>query len=185
MMKKKILLSSVVLILIFTVTLSFADETNVKYFALDAVEKGWAYFNREDYETAFKRFNQATIIDPDFAPGYFGKAYIYSIQDNLDSAIENYRKTIELADPPYSHAYGNLGLALLIKGQNKEGHEMLLKALEIDPNNGDAHVNIAQSYCAQKESKKAWSYLKKAQELNASIDPGLLEEMKSECPENK
>ena len=151
MIKKKILLSAVVLMSIFTVTLSFANETNIKSFALDAVEKGWAYFNRGDYETALKRFNQATIIDPDFAPGYFGKAYIYSIQDNLDSAIENYRKTIELADPPYSHAYGNLGLALLIKGQSVEGHEMLLKALEIDPNNGDAHVNIAQSYCAQKE----------------------------------
>ena len=185
LMKKKILLSAVICMLIFTTTLSFANETNIKSFALDAVEKGWAYFNQGDYETALKRFHQATIIDPDFAPGYFGKAYIYSIQDNLDSAIENYRKTIELADPPYSHAYGNLGLALLIKGQNKEGHEMLLKALEIDPNNGDAHVNIAQSYCAQKDSKKAWSHLKKAQELNASIDPGLLEEMKSECPENK
>ena len=184
-MKKKIILSAVICMSIFTTTLSFANETNIKSFALDAVHKGWAYFNKGDLETALKRFHQATIIDPEFAPGYFGKAYIYSIQDNIDSAIENYRKTIELADPPYSHAYGNLGLALLIKGQNKEGHEMLLKALEIDPNNGDAHVNIAQSYCAQKDRKKAWNHLKKAQELNASIDTGLLEELKSECPENK
>ena len=184
-MKKIILLSAVILMLIFTVTLSFANETNIKSFALDAVEKGWTYFNRGDYETALKRFNQATIIDPEFAPGYFGKAYIYSIQDNIDLAIENYRKTIELADPPYSHAYGNLGLALLIKGQSVEGHQMLLKALEIDPNNGDAHVNIAQSYCAQKDSKNAWDHIKKAQELNASIDPGLFDEMKSECcPKN-
>ena len=106
-------------------------------------------------------------------------------RDNLDLAIENYRKTIELADPPYNHAYGNLGLALLIKGQSEEGHQMLLKALEIDPDNGDAHVNIAQSYCAQKDSKNAWDHIKKAQELNASIDSGLFEEMKSECPRNK
>ena len=184
-MRKQNLPITIVFILNFFVAPRNADEKDIKPFAVDAVEKGWAYFNRGDLDTALKRFNQATIIDPNFAPGYFGKAYIYSIQDNIDLAIENYRKTIELADPPYSHAYGNLGLALLIKGQSVEGHQMLLKALEIDPDNGDAHVNIAQSYCAQKDSKKAWDHIKKAQELNASVNPGLIEEMKSECPENK
>jgi Tfp pilus assembly protein PilF len=184
-MKKHLLPVTIILMLIFPITPGIAAKTGIKSFALDAVEKGWAYFNRGDYETALKRFNQATIIDPEFAPGYFGKAYVYSLQDNLDLAIENYRKTIELADPPYSHAYGNLGLALLIKGQLVEGHQMLLKALEIDPDNADAHVNIAQSYCAQEDSKKAWDHIKKAQELKASIKPGLIEEMKSECPEKE
>jgi Tfp pilus assembly protein PilF len=184
-MKKHILSVTIILMLIFPIAPGIAAKPDIKSFAVDAVEKGWAYFNRGDLDTALKRFNQATIIDPNFAPGYFGKAYVYSIQDNIDLAIENYRKTIELADPPYSHAYGNLGLALLIKGQSVEGHQMLLKALEIDPDNGDAHVNIAQSYCSQKDSKKAWDHIKKAQELNASVNPGLIEEMKSECPENK
>jgi len=184
-MKKHLFPVTIILMLIIPITPAIAAKTDIKSFAVDAVEKGWAYFNRGDYETALKRFHQATIIDPDFAPGYFGKAYIYSIQDNIDLAIKNYRKTIELADPPYSHAYGNLGLALLIKGQLVEGHQMLLKALEIDPDNADAHVNIAQSYCAQEDSKKAWDHIKKAQELKASIKPGLIEEMKSECPEKE
>ena len=131
-------------------TSGIAANTIIKPFAKDAVDKGWSYYYKGDYETALKRFNQATIIDPDFAPGYFGKAYIYSIQDNLD-LVENYRKTIELADPPYSHAYENMGFALLIKGQLVEGYKMLLKALEIDPDNGDANVNIAQSYCAKRD----------------------------------
>lgn len=87
-MKKLILLFPVILMLIFTVILSFANETKTKSIASDAVEKGWAYFNRGDLETALKRFNQATIIDPNFAPGYFGRAYVYSVQDNLDLAIE-------------------------------------------------------------------------------------------------
>jgi len=161
-----------------------AQERNIKPFAKDAVEKGWLYFNNGDLETALRRFHQATIIDPEFAPGYFGKAYVYSAQNNHDSAIENYRKTIELADPPFSHAYGNLGLALLMKGQKEEGQRMLLKALEIDPNNGDAHVNIAWSYCEQKENKKAWEHIQKAQELKAMIEPSLLKEMETVCPSN-
>jgi len=171
-------------ILFLFATLGSAEERNIKPFAKDAVEKGWSYFNNGDLETAFKRFHQATIIDPKFAPGYFGKAYVYSLQNKLDLAIENYRKTIELADPPFSPAFSNLGLALLMKGQNEEGHKMLLKALEIDPKNGDAHVNIAQSFCERKQNKKAWEHIRKAQSLKARIAPGLLSEMQSECPDN-
>ncbi len=183
MKKISAVISAISILLLFSV-LGNAEERNIKPFAKDAVEKGWAYFNKGDLETAFKRFHQATIIDPGFAPGYFGKAYVYSVQNKLDLAIENYRKTISLANPPFSHAYGNMGLALLMKGQKKEGHKMLLKALEIDPNNGDAHVNIAQSFCEQKENKKAWAHIRKAQSLKARIDPDLLSEMESECPEN-
>ena len=153
-MKKISAIISVISILLLFSGLGNAEERNIKPFAKDAVEKGWAYFNKGDLETAFKRFHQATIIDPEFAPGYFGKAYVYSVQNKLDLAIENYRKTITLATPPFSHAYSNMGLALLMKGQKEEGHKMLLKALEIDPNNGDAHVNIAQSFCEKKENKK-------------------------------
>jgi len=61
---------------------------------------------------------------------------------------------------------------------------MLLRALKIDPNNGDAHVNIAQSFCEQNESKKAWSHIRKAQGLKANIAPDMLSEMESACPEN-
>lgn len=159
-----------------------SEEIDIKPYAKDAVDKGWKYFNNGDLETALKRFHQATIIDPKFAPGYFGMAYVYSMQNKLDFAIENYRKTINLANPPFSPAYSNLGLALLMKGNKNEGHESLLKALEIDPNNGDAHVNIAQSFCEQKQNKKAWEHIAKAQVLKARVAPELLQEMKVECP---
>ncbi|HAW52384.1 MAG TPA: hypothetical protein DCX54_08685 [Flavobacteriales bacterium] len=180
-MKKLSILVSVITILLFCTILS-SEGKDIKPFAKDVVEKGWAYFNNGDLETALKRFHQATIIDPEFAPGYFGKAYVYSVQNKLDKAIENYRKTIVLADPPFSPAYSNLGLALLMQGQKDEGHKMLLKALEIDPNNGDAHVNIAQSFCEQNKNKKAWEHIEKAKELRARIAPEIFKEMKDNCP---
>jgi Tfp pilus assembly protein PilF len=40
--------------------------------ARGAVELGWQYFGKGDSETALKRFNQARILKPDFAPSYFG-----------------------------------------------------------------------------------------------------------------
>lgn len=173
-----------ILIIFLIIFSNTSHAKDIKPYAKDAVEKGWAYFNKGDLETAFKRFHQATIIDPNFAPGYFGKAYVYSIQNKLDEAIINYRKTIELAEPPFSHAYGNLGLALLMKGYKEEGHKMLLKALEVDPNNGDAHISIAQSYCDQNNNEKAWEHIKIAQGLKVKIAPELLNEMTASCPNN-
>ena len=182
-MKKNIYFIVAISVLFVFSFLAHADEKrNIKPYAKAAVEKGWAYFDKGDLDTAFKRFHQATIIDPEFAPGYFGKAYVYSVQNKYDLAIENYRKTIELAKPPFSPAYSNLGLALLKKGQKDEGHKMLLKALEINPNDESAHVNIALSYCEQKQGKKAWEHIQKAQALKLRIPPDFLDRMKKECP---
>jgi Tfp pilus assembly protein PilF len=179
---KKILITVFIIAITASVLPCFSAETGAEKFALDATEKGWNYFNSGDLETALKRFHQATILDPKFAPGYYGKAYVYSFQNKLDLAIENYRKTIELADPPYTHAYGNLGLALMMSGKEQEGFQMVQKALEIDPNNGEAHISLTNYYCSEKNGKLARVHLEKAIAIGVQPDPRLVEEMKKECP---
>ena len=150
--------------------------------ARDATAKGWRYFNIGDHDTALKRFRQATILDPDFAPGYYGVGYIYSLRNRLGLAIKYYRKAIELADPPDSHAYGNLGLALIKSGQEQEGFLMVQKALEIDPDNGEAHLSLAGYYCSEKNGSLARGHLETAEALGARPGPRLIEEMKTRCP---
>ena len=98
------------LLILSTANLSVAQD--VKQHAQGAVELGWRYFNKGDMDTALKRFNQALILNPDFAPAYFGIAYVYSVQNKLDLAVQNYKKSIE-KDPTHSDSYSNLGLALL------------------------------------------------------------------------
>ncbi len=171
-----------VLAIFLSVVPCYSTEIAAEKFALDATEKGWQFFNNGDLETALKRFHQATILDPVFAPGYYGKAYVYSFQNKLDLAIENYRKTIELADPPFTHAYGNLGLALMMSGEEQEGFKMVQKALEIDPNNGEAHISLTNYYCFEKNGELARDHLDKAISLGVEPDPRLLGEMTTECP---
>jgi len=160
----------------------YAVGNGTEKFAVDLTQKGWRYFNIGDLDTALKRFRQAIILDPDFAPGYYGVGYIYSIQNRLSLSIQYYRKAIELADPPYTHAYGNLGLALMMSGKKQEGFQMVQKALEIDPNNGEAHISLTNYYCSEKNGKLARVHLEKAKVIGAQPDPGLVEEMKTECP---
>ena len=180
----KILILTIILTTFFNVSPCFATETGVESFALDATEKGWRYFNHGDLETALKRFHQAAILDPNFAPAYYGKAYVYSFQNRLKLAIDNYRKAIDLAEQPYTSAYGNLGLALLISGEEQEGFQLVQKALEIDPNNGEAHNTLANYYCSKKNSTLAWKHLEQAKENGVQPDPQLIVEMKKECPNN-
>ena len=161
-----------------------AMAQDVKHHAKHAVELGWSYFKKGDMDTALKRFNQALILDPDFAPGYFGIAYVYSVQNKLDLAIKNYQKSIE-KDPTHSDSYSNLGLAFLYSNKPAEALPMLKKAVEIDPKNGDAQVNIALYYFGVGDYSAAWKHIHLAQENNATVKPEFLRDLKSKMPEPK
>jgi Tfp pilus assembly protein PilF len=153
-----------------------------KQHAKRAVELGWTYFNTGDTDTALKRFNQALLIDPKFAPAYFGIAYVYSVQNKLDQAIQNYRKSID-ADPTFSHSYSNLGLALVYSGKVSDALPMLIKALELDPKNGDAYVNTSIYYFTVGDFVSSWKYVHMAQDNMAVVRPELLRDLKEKMPE--
>ena len=155
---------------------------DIKPHARHAVELGWSYFNRGDMDTALQRFRQALISDPDFAPAYFGIAYVYSVQNKLDLAIENYRKSIE-KDPSFSHSYSNLGLALVAQRRFKEALPMLERALAIDPRNGDAHVNLAVYYFETGDYQGAWKHVHLAQDNGAAVRPEFLRDLKLKMAE--
>ena len=159
-----------------------ASAQDVKHHAKHAVELGWSYFKKGDADTALKRFNQALILDPNFAPAYFGIAYVYSVQKKLDMAIENYRKSIE-KDPTFSHSYSNLGLALLYSGKPQEALPMLKKALDIDPKNGDAHVNISLFYFNSGDYSLSWKHIHLAQDNKAAVNPDFISKLKEKMPE--
>jgi len=171
--------------MVFLVVLSLAQSAlgqDVKHHAKHAVELGWSYFNRGDMDTALRRFNQALLADPDFAPAYFGIAYVYSFQSKFDLAIDNYRKSIE-KDPTFSHSYSNMGLALLASGRPKEALPVLEKALRLDPLNGDAHGNIALYYVDMGDYSAAWKHVHLAQDINTAIKPELLRDLEGRMPE--
>ena len=179
---KKALFMVFMLLFFFSALPCQAVEKGPEPLALELTQKGWRYFNIGEIDTALKRFRQAVILDPDFAPGYYGVGYIYSLQKRHSLAIQYYRKAIALADPPDTHAYANLGLALMMIGQKQEGLQVVQKALEIDPDNGEAHISLANYYCAEKDGTLARVHLEKAKAIGVQPDARLIEEMKVECP---
>jgi tetratricopeptide (TPR) repeat protein len=156
---------------------------DVGFYAKQEVEKGWEAFSNGDIDSALRSFHQATIVDPQYAPGYYGKGHAYMARNKLGPAIVNFEKTIELADPPLVEAYVNLGFALTLSGRDQEGLRMYNKALALDPMNKEAHLNLANFYCSELNGKKAWEHVRFAQKLAANISAELLAEMEALCPE--
>ncbi len=68
---------------------------------------------------------------------------VLSDEKNFDSAIENYKKAINL-DPKFASAYFNLGIALTIKtSPDYDGAiESFKKAIDCDPNDASAYNNL-------------------------------------------
>jgi tetratricopeptide (TPR) repeat protein len=110
------------------------------YDSMDAVKSGWDYFKRHDLDAALEKFKQAEKIDPNFAPAYFGEAYVYSMQKKLEPAINSYKKSIE-KDPTHSDSYTNLGLALIYSGKPDEGLPLFEKAVKLEPDSYNAYYN--------------------------------------------
>jgi len=146
----------------------------MKHFAPDAVELGWKHFQQGDYETALRRFRMAIRHDADFAPAYFGAAYVYSAEGKLDEAIKYYRETLK-KDTLYVFTYANLGYALLQKKQFPEALQMLDRALEIDPTCGEAHLSYANYYAYKQDWRNAEQSVNKAIKYGQKIHPELRE----------
>ena len=183
---QRILRDIPVLVVIFFLFLSpIVSAEDVRFYATQEVEKGWVAFNGGDLDEALRSFNQAAIIDPSLVTAYYGKGHVYIAQDKIGLAINFFEKTIELADPPMPEAYVNLGFALTLMGREQEGLTMYGKALSIDPMNKDAHLNLANFYCAELDGKKAWEHIRFAQKIGARTSAEMLAEMKSLCPEDR
>jgi Tfp pilus assembly protein PilF len=142
----------------------------MKKLAKGAVELGWQYFKKGDYETALRRFVMATRHDKNFAPGYYGMAYVYSVQGKLDDAIKYYRESLKY-DQTYPYTFANLGYALLQKEQFDEALKMLDKALQLEPKCGEAHLSYANYYANKKDWKKAEESANKAIECGQKLHP--------------
>jgi tetratricopeptide (TPR) repeat protein len=108
----------------------------------------------------------------DNAEKYMQEGFVYFQQQKYDEAIASYEKAIK-AEPRAAAAYNMMGMAYRFK-YNKLGvpelrqKEMAAfqKAVEIDPKNWVAMINLATDYYADGQKGKAATLFKKALELN-------------------
>jgi tetratricopeptide (TPR) repeat protein len=96
--------------------------------------------------------------------------------ENIDSAISNYSKAIEI-NPKFVKAYNNRGIAYISKKQYDPAIADFNKAIELDPENGKVYNNRAIVYSYQGEIGKARQDIQKAQSLGIAVSPDFLKKI--------
>lgn len=73
-----------------------------------AVELGWQYYNKKDFDTAMKRFNQAWMLDQENPDVYWGFGIVSAEKGNIDDSIK-YLKMAYALGPKNAEIVYNLG----------------------------------------------------------------------------
>jgi len=108
----------------------------------------------------------------DNAEKYMQEGFVYFQQQKYDEAIVSYEKAIKL-EPRDAAAYNMMGMAyrfkynrLRVPALRQKEMAAFQKAVEIDPKNWVAMINLATDYYADGQKGKAAALFKKALELN-------------------
>jgi TolB-like protein/Tfp pilus assembly protein PilF len=135
-------------------------------------------YKRADIDRAMARFQQAIQKDPTFAPAYVGLAIAYSelgsnfVGDPPDAArqkqIEAAQKAIAL-DPELAEPHVVLAHAEQIGWRWAEAEAEYRRALELNPNDADAHKQYAYWLVCQGRTEEALEWGRRARELDPLV----------------
>ena len=141
------------------------DGHRDKKWALNLI--GLIEFDRENYASAAKFHEAATIIDPNFVIAHINWGVALNALRDREGAIAKYQKVIEI-DPENATAYNNWGVLLDAQGDRTGAVEKYRQAIKIDPEHALAHTNLGAILRAQGKHADAIEKFKEA----IKIDPG-------------
>ena len=114
---------------------------------------GLLFINRND-PLGVEYLTTATTIDPNNIVAMYALALYYQDNSDIEKAESYYNKVLTI-NPQHANAVHNLGyIELVYKENNDKAIEYFTKAIEIDPENIEAHTNRALAY-EQKGDKAA------------------------------
>ncbi len=98
------------------------------------VNKGWAYFNKQNFALAEKNYLEALEIEPSFSVALRGLGQTYTRVGRDEEAVKILEKAVQMsAGPSKGEAYFLLGKAYMAKGEHAKAREVLIKAVEFNP----------------------------------------------------
>ena len=107
---------------------------------LALINRGNAYFSKEDYDRAIRDFGQVIHLKPEYAEAYNSRGNAFNNKGQYDAAIKDLDKALELKSD-YAEAYNNRGIALSSKGQYDAAIKDFDKALELKSDDAAAYNN--------------------------------------------
>lgn len=116
-----------------------------EFSAFDYNNRGNTYYQLKRYEFALADFNQAIVLDPNFAPNYINRGNVYKKLQQDEVALKDFNLAVDL-DPKNALAYYNRGTFFQELGQYKDAQVDFDKAIAFDPTYIESYVNRGISY---------------------------------------
>ena len=108
---------------------------------------------------AIAQFDRALAIDPDRFDLHIERARQFRALNDWDQAIESYRAAVEVMETPVT--LDALGWGLYLSGDTLQALRELRKAVELDPEYGQALAHVGMAYYARRNYEEAAPTLEK------------------------
>jgi len=138
------------------------------------LDLGMAHLNLAELDAATAAFRRAAALSPFVAEPQTDLAYALWMQGKFDLALEAAKAALSL-DPNDASAHRYAGRLLLLQGGSRgEAIEHLQKAVQINPEEADAHFDLAMAYREAGDTPNAWAQLRLLQSEFSEDEPRLL-----------
>ncbi|MBN1363665.1 MAG: tetratricopeptide repeat protein [Syntrophaceae bacterium] len=124
------------------------EALNIKQDSFLYYNRGNAYAEKGQYQTAVEDYDEAIRLQPNFASAYFNRGNTYKNLGQYRLAITDYNNTIHLS-PDYFVAYNYRGFAYGKLGQYELALENFNKAISLKPDYASAYNNRGFTYLLQ------------------------------------
>jgi len=120
-------------------------QSQTRYMEEAYFESAMDQYQMGNYEAAVKSFEKFLELAPNDFNGHFFMARSYGFLGNTENAIKSYERSLEINDPKHVCAQRNMGIAIRGKGSNAEAMKWFKKALDIDPDNSETHIEMGKT----------------------------------------
>ncbi|WP_407427859.1 tetratricopeptide repeat protein [Treponema sp.] len=133
------------------------------------IQRAMRAYQNQNYEEALSLFNEAAGEESNYSQELICNmiASIYLQQEDLENAVVYQKKSCELR-PEYRNLV-SLGMTYHLLQRDTEAEEAYRKAVELNPQKGEAYASLGSMYLGQKKYAEAVENLKKASELEPKI----------------
>ncbi len=155
------------IVLLLLMVLTPAIYATHKDSAQSHIEKGYSYYENEEYDEAIKEYRKAIELDYNFVATHGRLIGVYKRKGKIDEITLEYQRMVEENSQDAIAHYG-LGISYRLKGKSfyNQAIEELQEAIRLNPKIEYAHLDLGWVYGEQKKYNKAIEELKKGLIIN-------------------